>query len=89
MTQSDKDLVLCDILMKKHLVNRRSVMNSLPKREYVDKTNFMVRRSKWIGFPHKNTQHQGPSAADGQAVQMMVEMGYTWDKIDLPLVVHN
>jgi len=89
MTKSDKDLVICDLLTDKRHLGRRMVMNCLPKREHVDKTNFLVRREKWIGFPHKNTNMAGPSAADGQAVQLMVESGYKWDKIDLPLVVHN
>ena len=89
MTKSDKDFVLCDVLIKKHILNRRCVLNTLPKCSHVDKTTFMVRRSKWIGFPHKNQELSGPSAADGMAVETMVRLGYTWDKIDLPLVVHN
>ncbi len=90
MTKSDKDLVLCDALMNKHIgTGGRRVVNSLPKCGHVDKTAFMVRREKWIGFPHKNTDMAGPSAADGMAVETMVKLGYTWDKIHLPLVVHN
>ncbi len=90
MTKSDKDLVLCDALMNKHIgTGGRRVVNSLPKVGHVDKTAFMVRREKWIGFPHKNTDMAGPSAADGMAVETMVKLGYTWDKIHLPLVVHN
>ena len=89
MTKSDKDLVLCDVLIKKHIVNRRAVLNTLPKCSHVDKTCFMVRREKWIGFPHKNTTMAGPSSADGMAVESMVRLGYKWDKIDKPLAVHN
>ena len=90
MTKSDADLVLCDALMRKHIgTGQRRVVNTLPKCGHVDKTAFMVRREKWIGFPHKNTTMSGPSAADGMAVESMVRLGYKWDKIDLPLVVHN
>ena len=89
MTKSDSDLVLCDCVMRKHLARSRSVVNTLPKCGHVDKTCFMVRREKWIGFPHKNQDVAGPSAADGMAVELMVKSGYSWDKIDMPLVVHN
>ncbi len=90
MTKSDKDLVLCDALMRKHIGNgSRRLVNILPKCGHVDKTTFMVRREKWIGFPNKNQDMQGPSNADGMAVETMVKLGYSWDKIHLPLVVHN
>ena len=89
MTKSDADMVHCDVLIKKHLVQRRCVLNTLPKLDHIDKTTFMVRREKWIGFPHKNVRVTGPSGADGMAVQHMAEMGYKIDKVHLPLVVHN
>ena len=90
MTQSDADLVLCDLLMRKYSPSqRRFVVNALPKKNHVDKTNFIVRREKWIGFPHKNTVMNGPSFADGLAVEYMANLGYKVDKIQMPLVVHN
>lgn len=90
MTQSDADLVLCDLLMRKYSPGqRRFVVNALPKRNHVDKTNFMVRREKWIGFPHKNKDLNGPSFADGLAVEYMAKIGYKIDKINMPMCVHN
>ena len=89
MAASDADVVFCDMVMRKYLVQRRSLVNTLPKAGHIDKTGFMVRRSKWIGFPHKNQQHAGPSGADGMAVESMVRLGYKVDKVHIPLVVHN
>ena len=84
------DLVYCDLLYDARLGGKRTVLPGLPEVDHIDKTNFIVRRRRWIGFP---TKIVGPEAciswADGEAVEAMLARGYRHARVPEVLVVHN
>ena len=84
------DLVYCDLLYDARLGGKRTVLPARPELDHIDKTNFMVRRERWIGFP---TKIVGPqpciSWADGEAVVAMLACGYRHGRVPEVLVVHN
>ncbi len=84
------DLTFCDVLYDRRYGGRRQVLDSQPVEGGIDKTNFMVRRGKWIGFPDKRTPGGGgTNNADGKAVEDMARRGYKMRKILECLAVHN
>ena len=85
---SDADFVHCDLLYDKRLTGRRVAMRSEPKNGFIDKTNWIVRRSKFIGFPDKRDDGS-PCPADGQAVERMVALGRRTKHVPEILCVHN
>lgn len=89
MACSDKDVVICDLLMRKYTNGQRRVFNALPKANHCDKTNFMVRRSRWPGFQQKRTDPKAVPCSDAMTIQYLADNGYSIDKVDRPMVVHN
>lgn len=86
----DVDLVYCDLLYDGRYAGKRYVMDCAPREGQIDKTNFITRKRKWIGFPEKRTPSGGgTNNADGKAVEQMVRMGYKVEKVGECLAVHN
>lgn len=83
------DLVYCDILYDRRWAGWRKVMPSAPIEGSIDKTSFIVRRSRWIGFPDKRDGVRGTANADGRAVEEMARREYRMRHIPEPLVIHN
>jgi hypothetical protein len=83
------DFAYCDILYDARAGGKRAVMVTSPQCCSIDKTCFIVRRDKWIGFPNKNTGPYQPMQCDGEAIEEMVRRGYSYGKVDQPLVVHS
>lgn len=84
----DIDLLYCDVLYDRRLTGKRDVLRVRPHVGFVDKTSFMVRREKFIGFPDKR-QDGLPCVADGAAIERMVSLGYRHCRVDECLVVHS
>jgi hypothetical protein len=83
------DLAYCDVLYDARGAGKRSILTAAPQCCSIDKTAFIVRRDKWIGFPTKNTGPYKPTQCDGEAVEEMVRRGYSHGRVDQVLVVHN
>jgi glycosyltransferase involved in cell wall biosynthesis len=83
------DFAYCDLLYDARAAGKRSIMTAYPQCCSIDKTNFIVRRDKWIGFATKNTGPFKPTQADGEAVEEMVRRGYRHGRVDQVLAVHS
>lgn len=83
------DFAYCDVLYDARVSGRRAVMSTAPQCCSIDKTCFIVRRDKWIGFPNKNTGPYQATQCDGQAIEEMVRRGYSYGKVNECLVVHS
>ena len=79
------DLVYCNLLYDKRLRGRRAVLDVAPFECMIDKTCFIVKREKFIGFSAKDDTPN----ADGRAIEAMIRMGYRHRKVHEVLVVHN
>lgn len=86
--EQDADCIFCDILYDRRLTGRRAVLFAEPREGAIDKTCFLVRREKFIGFPDQPAAG-GSSPADGKAVERMVALGYRMRHVDECLVIHN
>ena len=86
--EQDLDFVFCDVLYDRRLTGRRAVLSTEPREGAIDKTCFLVRREKFIGFPDQPASG-GSSSADGKAVERMVALGYRMRRVDECLVVHS
>jgi hypothetical protein len=85
MTEKDADLVYCDCLYDKRLTGKRALLITSPFPSQIDKTCFLVKRDKFIGFPDKEATRN----ADGEAVLRMIQMNYRHRKVDECLAIHN
>jgi hypothetical protein len=86
--EQDLDCIYSDVLYDRRLAGRRAVLSTEPREGCIDKTAFLVRREKFIGFPDQPADGSS-SSADGKAIERMVAMGYRMRKIDECLVVHS
>jgi len=82
------DLIYCDVLYDRRLTGRRAALQCEPRVCAIDKTSFLVRRDKFIGFPDKRNDGMA-CPADGQAIERMIQLGYGHRHVDECLVVHN
>lgn len=55
----------------------------------LDKTGFMIKREKWIGWPTKPEDTFRGSAADGEMVDIVRRNGIRFGKLNEVLCVHN
>lgn len=81
----DADLIYCDCVYDGH-GGECGVMAAEPKMGSIDKAGFLLRRSKFTGFP-------GPfgvcRAADGQLVEEVIRNGASHQKVNVMGWVHN
>lgn len=84
--RTNADLVYCNVLYDPRLHGRGiySVLDSFPEIRWIDKTNFIVRKSLFKGWP---THPQ--MWCDGQFVEDLVKEGKNIQKAKGILVVHN
>lgn len=91
--QNHWDLVYCKMLYDDRLPDNRGeydILDVLPVVCRIDKTGFIVRRSKFIPFPGKNPADvTAPCCADGWLVQALVKSGIRHGKVRGVYVVHN
>lgn len=86
MTSDDGvDLAYCDVLYDRRLSGYRGILNVVPVEGLIDKTCFMVKREKFIGFPDKDVTPN----ADGKAIEQMIRLGYKHRKVGEALCIHN
>lgn len=86
-----EDLVYCDMVYdprstdRMHPVTQYRVVNVIPKLGTIDKGGFIVRRSRWGGFPWK----ENVTGADGLAVEKLIRARISHFKVPGVLWVHN
>lgn len=85
------DFVYCDMVYDPmRLVQRKGrygVLRSQPKVGHIDKTNFIVKREWFTGWPGKRIE--GGSPSDGLLAEDLVRRGARHGKPEGILVVHN
>jgi glycosyltransferase involved in cell wall biosynthesis len=82
------DLVYCDMIYDRRLSGKYATLDVQARVGQIDKTGFLLKREKWIGFPHKPTV-PGFSCADGEMIAQLVASGVKHGKVSEILVVHN
>jgi len=83
--KSSLDLVYCDIVMGG--AGGHHVLEASPKLCCIDKTNFLLRRGWWQGFPEGHGD--GYPQADGLMIVDLVRRGIRHGRVPELLVVHN
>lgn len=56
---------------------------------HIDKTNFLLKRSRFTEFPGKSLEQGGRSCSDGLLIDEVVRQGIMLGKVAQPLVIHN
>ena len=78
------DFVYCDMLYDRHPEGLYRVMNAQPRTCAIDKTNFLVKRAVFRGFPPHESDWR-----DGALAEQLVAEGVRHGKAPGVLVVHN
>lgn len=84
--KNNSDLVYCNCVYDPRLHGRTiySVLDTFPEQRWIDKGCFIIRKTKFKGFPaHKDDWR------DGALVEQFVKKGYKLDKAKGILMVHN
>jgi len=82
------DLVYCDIVYDSRCgQGRYERQHVLPTTGSIDKTGFILKRDKFIGFPTKT--EDGRCNADGEMISILVNSGISHAHIPDVLLVHN
>lgn len=55
---------------------------------HIDKTNFLLKRSRFTEFPGKSLEQGGRSCSDGLLIDEVVRQGIGYGKVAQPLCVH-
>ena len=83
------DLVFCDTVYDRRAFgDHYDVLRTEPCVGKIDKTGFILRRSRFTGFPGK-VSVPGPCCADGFLIEALVAAGCPLGKVCSVLVVHN
>jgi glycosyltransferase involved in cell wall biosynthesis len=82
------DLVFCDMLYDRRLTGSYSKLDVQPWRGQIDKTGFLLKRSRFVGFPNKPAAPID-SCCDGEMIGQLVESRIAHGKVPETLVVHN
>jgi hypothetical protein len=79
------NLIYCDLLYDPRMFRegKYNILPAAPVLNQIDKTNFMIRREKFTGFP------DGSPTADGLLIESLVKSGIRHGKAPGVLVVHN
>jgi glycosyltransferase involved in cell wall biosynthesis len=81
------DLLICGAVYSPRWESERyHLMEVAARLNFVDKTNFILKRDKFIGFPDKTL---GACAADGMLIDRLVASGIRHGVISDVMVVHN
>ena len=83
------DLVYSDMLYDRRIGGVYKKLDVEPRRNWIDKTGFFVKRKHWIGFPEKPTTGPQRSSCDGAMIDQLVASGIKHGKVPEILVVHN
>lgn len=78
------DLVYCDVIAGG--AGGHWLLQASPRPCCIDKTNIMLRRSSYIGWPDADTNYR---QADGLMIERLVASGIRHGRVDQCLVVHN
>jgi glycosyltransferase involved in cell wall biosynthesis len=78
------DFVYCDMVYDRHPEGLYRVMNAQPRTCAIDKTNFLVKRAVFKGFPPHESDWR-----DGALAEQLVAEGVRHGKAPGVLVVHN
>lgn len=78
------DLVYCDLIAGGP--GGHWLLQARPKLCCIDKTNIMLRRSRYIGWPDAGTDY---AQADGLMIEQLVKSGVRHGRVDQALAVHN
>ena len=81
--------VYSDMLYDRRLSGRYDRLLVEPRRDFIDKTGFLLHRNAWIGFPTKPTETPGPSSCDGEMAAELVRRGVAHGRVPEILVCHN
>ncbi len=81
--EKDLELVYCDLVMEG--VNDGGILSCAASACLIDKTNFLVKKSRFIPFPDKRVD----SASDGPFIDELVKQGIKHGKVGHPLAVHS
>ena len=94
--ETPADLVLCDMLYDPRSgQGRYAAVEQHPRRNWFDKTGFILRRSLFEGFPNKvdgydaNRTGAVVDCADGMLAESLVARGVSYKELRDVLVVHN
>lgn len=85
--EQNLDLTYCEIVYSPRWPSESyHLMNVAPRLNSIDKTNFCLRKDKFIGFPDKTP---GACAADGMMIDRLVASGIRHGLAPGILAVHN
>lgn len=82
------DLIYCDMVYDERYHGHYEKVDVQPIRDKIDKTGFILRRSKMIPFPHKPDSDR-PAGSDGFIIEELVASGVSHGKVPELLLVHN
>lgn len=88
-TENGWDLVYSDMLYDRRGHGKYHHKVAAARCCEIDKTCFMLRRDKWIGFPTKPTDQPRASNCDGEMIEELVRRGISHGRVDEPMCVHN
>ena len=80
------DLVYCDCVYDPGYRREYRILIAAPRKGEVDKTNFIIRREKFVPFDKCPGYDLG--AGDGNFIEHVVSKGLTHGRLPLPLLVH-
>ena len=83
------DLAYCDMLYDRRGHGKYHHKTVAARSCEIDKTCFMLKREKWIGFPTKPTEALAASCCDGEMIEELVRRGVRHGRVDELLCVHN
>lgn len=83
-TSNNWELIYCDLIAGGP--GGHWLLSASPRRCCIDKTSFMLARSRYIGFPAATEDY---AQADGLMIEQLVRDGIRHGRVDQVLVVHN
>lgn len=81
---NEADLVYCDLVHGHH--DTHNFLSCYPRVGQIDKTNFIIRRSKMEPFSMKDINYE---LSDGYFIESVIKHGAKVAKLSQLLVVHN
>lgn len=84
---SRTSIVYCDLVWGRE--STHTMMDCKPIRGFIDKTNFIIRRTAFQPWPNKCQGSYARSQCDGYLVEGLANSGFLAVKVPQLLVVHN